>query len=90
LEEQLAEIVHEIGLRGEAAECKRLAEAEEARQRHLRWEAAMAEARDQYAEDCRIRQLEAREAGWRRATRLGDYLEAVRAHVATWTGTNGG
>ncbi|MFE9468751.1 hypothetical protein ACFYNW_35015 [Streptomyces virginiae] len=83
LEEQLAEIVHEIGLRGEAAERKRLAEVEEARQRRLRWEAAMAEARDQYAEDYRVRQLESQESAWRRATRLGDYLDAARAHVTT-------
>lgn len=83
LEEQLSEIVHEIGLRGEAAERKRLADLEQARQKHLRWEAAMAEARDQYAEDYRARQLESQEAAWRRATRLGDYLEAARAHVAT-------
>ncbi|WP_411139038.1 hypothetical protein [Streptomyces sp. C10] len=83
LEEQLAEIVHEIGLRGEAAERKRLAEVEEARQRRLRWEAAMAEARDQYAEDYRIRHLESQEAAWRRATRLSEYLEAARAYMAT-------
>ncbi|MCX5195769.1 hypothetical protein OOK31_18025 [Streptomyces sp. NBC_00249] len=83
LEEQLAEIVHEIGLRGEAAERKRLADLEQARQKRLRREAAMAEARDQYAEDYRVRQLESQEAAWRRATRLGDYLEAARAHVAT-------
>ncbi|MEV7738875.1 hypothetical protein AB0O75_43670 [Streptomyces sp. NPDC088921] len=82
LEEQLAEIVHEVGLRGEAAERKRLAEVEEARQRRLRWEAAMADARDQYAEDYRVRQLDSQEAAWRRATSLGDYLEAARAHVA--------
>ncbi|MDX3855759.1 hypothetical protein PV679_34965, partial [Streptomyces sp. AK02-01A] len=83
LEEQLAEIVHEIGLRGEAAERKRLAELEEARKKRLRWEAAMAEARDQYAEKYRVRQLESQEAAWRRATHLGEYLEAARAHVAT-------
>ncbi|MEU4730784.1 hypothetical protein [Streptomyces sp. NPDC023588] len=83
LEDQLSEIVHEIGLRGEAAERKRLADLEQARQKHLRWEAAMAEARDQYAEDYRLRQLDSLEAAWRRATRLGDYLEAARAHVAT-------
>ncbi|MEU4360176.1 hypothetical protein [Streptomyces virginiae] len=83
LEEQLAEMVHEIGLRGEAAERKRLAEVEEARQRRLRWEAAMAEARDKYFEDYRVRQLESQETAWRRAKRLTEYLEAARAHVAT-------
>ncbi|WP_331756510.1 hypothetical protein [Streptomyces microflavus] len=82
LEEQLSEIVHEIGLRGEAAERKRRADLEQARQKHLRWEAAMAEARDQYADDYRVRQLESQEAAWRRAMRLGDYLEASQAHVA--------
>ncbi|WP_331732378.1 hypothetical protein OG592_41640 (plasmid) [Streptomyces avidinii] len=43
----------------------------------------MAEARDQYAEDYRIRQLDSQEAAWRRATRLSTYLEAAKAHVAT-------
>ncbi|MET9999352.1 hypothetical protein ABZ069_20710 [Streptomyces microflavus] len=83
VEDQLAEIVHEIGLRGEAAERNRLAEVEEARQRRLRWNAAMVEARAQYAEDYRVRQLESQETAWRRATRLSEYLEAARAHAET-------
>ncbi|MFJ6886429.1 hypothetical protein ACIQRC_16590 [Streptomyces californicus] len=81
LEDQLSEIVHEIGLRGEAAERERLAEVEEARQSHLRWEAAMVEARAQYAEDYRVRQLESQAAAWRRATRLSEYLEVARARA---------
>ncbi|MEV6653905.1 hypothetical protein [Streptomyces sp. NPDC051219] len=83
LEDQLAEIVQEIGLRGQAAERKRQADLEAARQQRLRWEAAMAEARDRYAEAYRVKQLESQHADWRHATRLGDYLEAARAHVAS-------
>jgi hypothetical protein len=82
LEEQLAEIVQEIGLRGEAAERKRLADLEAARQKQLRWEAAMAEAREEYAEEYRVKHLESQEVAWRRATGLGEYLQAARALVA--------
>lgn len=42
LEDQLAEIVQEITLRGEAAERRRLDEIEAARQKRVRWEAASA------------------------------------------------
>ncbi|WP_327268076.1 hypothetical protein OG233_06990 [Streptomyces sp. NBC_01218] len=47
LEDQLAEIAQEVTLRGEAAERKRLDEIEAARQKRIRWEAAMEEARVQ-------------------------------------------
>ncbi|MET8453832.1 hypothetical protein ABZV46_42640, partial [Streptomyces sp. NPDC005209] len=40
-EEQLAEIAQEVALRGEAAERRRLDEIEAARQKRVRWEAAM-------------------------------------------------
>jgi len=81
LEDQLAEIVQEIGLRGEAGERKRLDDLEAARQKRLRWEAAMAEVRERYAEKFRIEQLESQEAAWRHAGRLGEYLQAARAQV---------
>ncbi|MFE8925342.1 hypothetical protein [Streptomyces rochei] len=41
LEDQLAEIAQEVTLRGEAAERRRLDEIEAARQKRIRWEAAM-------------------------------------------------
>ncbi len=44
LEEQLAEIVQEVGLRGEAAERKRLADQKAREVERKRWEAAMQEA----------------------------------------------
>ncbi|AXU11532.1 hypothetical protein [Streptomyces clavuligerus] len=81
LEEQLAEIVQEVALRGAAAERKRLAEREAAQQQKLRWEAAMQEARVQHAETFRVQHFEAQEAAWRRATHLTEYLDAVRSHV---------
>jgi len=83
LEEQLPEIVQEIGLRGEAAERRRLADLEAERQKRLRWEAAMAQAREEYAEAYRIRELESQEAAWRRANHLGEYLDAARAHAGS-------
>ncbi|MEU9247480.1 hypothetical protein [Streptomyces sp. NPDC048385] len=45
LEEQLAEIAQEVTLRGQAAERRRQDEAEAARQKRIRWEAAMEQAR---------------------------------------------
>ncbi|MET9696984.1 hypothetical protein ABZY31_08665 [Streptomyces sp. NPDC006529] len=61
LEHQLAEIVQEVELRGEAAERKRLADLEAAREKRLRWEAAMEQAKIDYAETVRVQRLEAQE-----------------------------
>ncbi|WP_282697216.1 hypothetical protein [Streptomyces sp. CC208A] len=81
LEDQLAEIAQEVTLRGEAAERRRQDEIEAARQKRIRWEAAMEEARIRYAEAYRVRDLEAQEASWRHATRLTEYVNAVRTRV---------
>ncbi|WP_229867055.1 hypothetical protein [Streptomyces gelaticus] len=81
LEEQLAEISQEVTLRGEAAERRRQDEIEAARQKRIRWEAAMEEARIRYAEAYCIRHLEAQEAAWRHATGLTEYVSAVRVRV---------
>ncbi|MFE6637535.1 hypothetical protein ACFVFT_08935 [Streptomyces tendae] len=81
LEDQLAEIAQEVTLRGEAAERRRLAEIEVARQKRIRWEAAMEEARIRYAEAYRVRHFEAQEATWRHAIRLTEYVNAVRTRV---------
>ncbi|WP_242434170.1 hypothetical protein [Streptomyces sp. CB01580] len=83
LEDQLAEIAQEVTLRGEAAERRRLDEIEAARQKRIRWEAAMEEARVQYAEAYRVRHFEAQEAAWRHATQLTEYVSAVRTQVET-------
>jgi hypothetical protein len=66
-----------VALRGEAAERKRLADLEAAGQRRLSWEAAMQQARIEYAEACRVKRLEAQAKAWRRATRLAEYVAAV-------------
>ncbi|WP_234384734.1 hypothetical protein [Streptomyces sp. MMG1121] len=81
LEEQLPEIAQEVTLRGEAAERRRQDEAEAARQKRIRWEAAMEQARIRYAEAYRVRHLEAQEAAWRHATRLTQYVSTVRTRV---------
>lgn len=41
----------------------------------------MEEARVQYAEAYRVRHFEAQEAAWRHATRLTEYVSAVRTRV---------
>ncbi|MFD6910502.1 hypothetical protein [Streptomyces virginiae] len=82
LEHQLVfEIVQEVGLRGEAAERKRLADLEAAREKRLRWEAAMEQARIEYAETVRVQRLEAQEKAWRRAADLAEYIGALRLHT---------
>ncbi|MEU5676991.1 hypothetical protein [Streptomyces rochei] len=83
LEDQLAEIAQEVTLRGEAAERRRLDELEAARQKRIRWEAAMDRARAQYAEAYRVRHFEAQEAAWRHATRLAEYVSVARRRVET-------
>ncbi|MGY4389028.1 hypothetical protein [Streptomyces sp. TE12347] len=81
LEHQLAEIVQEVGLRGEAAERKQLADLEAAREKRLRWEAAMEQAKIDYIEAVRVQRLEAQEKAWRRAADLAEYIEALRLHI---------
>lgn len=60
---------------------RRQDEAEAARQKRIRWEAAMEQARIRYAEAYRVRHLESQEAAWRHATRLTEYVSAVRTRV---------
>ncbi|MHA5055065.1 hypothetical protein [Streptomyces sp. SD15] len=81
LEDQLAEIVQEVGLRREAAERKRLADLEEAQQKRLRWEAAKRRATTEYGEAYRVRHLEAQHSAWRRAVGLVEYVGAFRLHA---------
>ncbi|MFE9631338.1 hypothetical protein [Streptomyces sp. NPDC006463] len=83
LEDQLAEIVQEVGLRGEAAERKRLTDLEAAREKRLRWEAAMEQAKIDYAETVRVQRLEAQEKAWRRAVGLAEYIDALYLHTQT-------
>ncbi|WP_406049310.1 hypothetical protein OG280_10635 [Streptomyces virginiae] len=83
LEDQLAEIVQEVGLRGEAAERKRLADLEAAREKRLQWEAAIQRAKIDFAEAARVQHLEAQERAWRRAAGLAEYIDALRLHAQT-------
>lgn len=83
LEDQLAEIAQEVTLRGGAAERRRIDEIEAARQKRIRWEAAMKEARVQYAEAYRVWHFEAQQAARRHAIRLAEYVSAVRTRVET-------
>ena len=81
LEDQLPEILQEIDLRGTAAEAKRRADQEAAHERRRLWEAAVRQARQDFAEAHRIRALEQQELAWRRAAQLSDYLHAARQRV---------
>ncbi|MFD7289223.1 hypothetical protein [Streptomyces sp. NPDC059863] len=78
LEDQLAEIVHEVGLRGEAAERKRLADQQAREVQRRRWEAAMQEARAAYAHAYRVKHLGEQADAWHKVNRLTEYVTAVR------------
>lgn len=81
LEEQLAEIVQEVGLRGEAAERKRLADQQAREAQQKRWEAAMREARATHAHAFRVQHLGEQVDAWYQASRLTEYIAAVRDHA---------
>ncbi|OKI10286.1 hypothetical protein A6A06_03440 [Streptomyces sp. CB02923] len=83
LEEQLAEIVQEVGLRGEAAERKRLADQKAREEERKRWEAAMQEARAAYAHAYRVKHLGEQAAAWYQASRLTEYIAAVSDHATS-------
>ncbi|WP_239697167.1 hypothetical protein [Streptomyces sp. OspMP-M43] len=81
LEEQLAEIVKEVGLRGEAAE--RLADQQAREVQQKRWEAAMQEAHAAYAHAYCVKQLGKQADTWYQARRLTEYVAAVGVHATT-------
>ncbi|MGW1004352.1 hypothetical protein [Streptomyces sp. NPDC002520] len=81
LEDQLAEIAQEVGLRGEAAERKRRADQQVREAQQKRWETAMQEARAAYAHAFRVKHLEAQADAWHQAKRLSEYVTAVRDHA---------
>ncbi|MEU9620750.1 hypothetical protein [Streptomyces sp. NPDC048155] len=83
LEDQLAEIVQEVDLRGEAAERKRRADhlAREAEQ--SRWQAAMQEARAAYAHSYRVKHLGEQADAWHQTKRLTEYVTAVRDQITS-------
>ena len=83
LEGKLPQILQEIDLRGAAAEAKRHADQEAARERRRQWDAAVHRARQDYAEAHRIRALEQQEHSWRRAAQLSEYLHAAQQRVET-------
>ncbi|MEU5157936.1 hypothetical protein AB0I03_26970, partial [Glycomyces sp. NPDC021274] len=83
LEDQLAEIAQEVGLRGEAAERKRLADQQDREAQQRRWESAMQEARAAYADAYRVEHLEEQANAWHQASRLTEYVTAVRDHATS-------
>ncbi|MGW2817280.1 hypothetical protein [Streptomyces sp. NPDC001415] len=83
LEDQLAEIVQEVGLRGEAAERKRLADQQAREVQQKRWEAAMQEARAAYAHAYRVNHLGEQADAWHQANHLTKYVTAVRDHATS-------
>ncbi|MFJ7770890.1 hypothetical protein ACIQ1J_21345 [Streptomyces sp. NPDC097107] len=83
LEEKLAEIVQEVGFRGEAAERKRLADQKAREVQQKRWEAAMQEAHAAYAHTYRVKHLGEQTDTWYQASRLTEYIAAVRDHATS-------
>ena len=83
LEDQLAEIVQEVDLRGEAAERKRRADQQAREAEQQRWEAAMRKARAAYAHAYRVKHLEEQADAWHQAKRLTEYVTGVRDHTTS-------
>lgn len=83
LEDQLAEIAQEVGLRGKAAEQQHLADqqAREAQQR--RWETAIEAACTAYTHTYRVKHLEEQADAWHQTKRLTGYVTAVRDHATS-------
>ncbi|MFE4646137.1 hypothetical protein [Streptomyces sp. NPDC056730] len=78
MEDQLAEIAQEVGLRGEAAERKRRADQQAREEQHQCWEAAMQEARAEYVRAYRVKHLGEQADAWHQTKRLTEYVTAVR------------
>ncbi|MFI8930305.1 hypothetical protein ACIG3E_21780 [Streptomyces sp. NPDC053474] len=83
LEDQLAEIVQEVGLRGEAAERKRRADQQAREAERRRWEAAMRDARAAYAHAYRVKHLGEQADAWHQAKRLAEYVTGVRERATS-------
>ncbi|MFJ7905295.1 hypothetical protein ACIQ6V_33260 [Streptomyces sp. NPDC096198] len=83
LEEQLAEIAQEVGLRGEAAERKRRSDQLAREEQQRRWEAAIREARAAYAHAYRVKRLEEQADAWHQTKRLTEYVTVVRDHATS-------
>ncbi|WHM36029.1 hypothetical protein [Streptomyces sp. BPTC-684] len=78
LEDQLAEIVQEVDLRGEAAERKRLADQQAREEQQRNWETAMDKARAAYEHAYRVKHLGEQADAWHQTKRLTEYVTAVR------------
>jgi len=83
LESRLAEIAQEVDLCGEAAERKRRADQQAREAQQKRWEAAMQEARTEYAHAYRVKHFEEQTDAWHQAKRLTEYITAVRDHTTS-------
>ncbi|MFJ2820030.1 hypothetical protein ACIO7M_02795 [Streptomyces toxytricini] len=75
--------MQEVGLRGEAAERKRLADQQAREVQQKRWEAAMQEAHVAYAHAYRVKQLGEQADTWYQARRLTEYVAAVGVHATS-------
>ncbi|MCB5906493.1 hypothetical protein [Streptomyces pinistramenti] len=83
LEDQLAEIVQEVDLRGEAAERDRHADEQHQEAAGQNWESAALKARAAHTHTYRVKHLEEQVDAWHQAKRLTEYVTAVRDHATS-------
>lgn len=83
LEDQLAEIAHEVDLRGEAAEQRRHADEQAQEAARQNRETALHKAHAAYAHAYRVEHLEKQTDAWHEAKRLTEFVTAVRDHATS-------
>lgn len=81
LEAVLGEVLQEVELRCAAADAARLEQERQAELWRLRWDAAMAEAREQYVMTFRRQELQRQATAHRAHRELAEYIEAVKLHA---------
>ena len=83
LEEKLPELIRELEVRAAEDDHRDAERKREAEERQRRWEAAMAEAREQFREEYRAQTLRARVAAWQEANQTIEYLSVLRDRYGT-------
>nr|WP_237551823.1 hypothetical protein [Streptomyces sp. SID8367] len=83
LEDQLAEVVQEVDLRGEAAEQRRHADEQDQEAARQNRENALHKAHSAYTRAYRVERLEEQTDAWHEAKRLTEFVTAIRNRTAS-------
>lgn len=86
LEEQLSEVLRQVEVDALEADWKYAKEQQEELHRKERWEAAMANAREQYAIEVQYSRFREMSESWENINRRRGFLAAARQRLQTYTG----